>query len=273
MRKGTLTVKLKFKVLPDGLSGQSVAGEPVFPASIAQGNTFEVDISPICDTRKAEVKYSLVSNSLESVTDTAKIYIPASLDAYNIAFKRKLVQSIIYCATERERVWATIDYEATRLFTGIVDLSNLTIQSYSYQGDIELTIKDNGYLLDEKIAQSIELPVQAFPRFNSASSPKTKGVYYKDPDNANAFYFWNGSAWAHKESFSDTESKYFHPDATVRVWSSAVVGGELVESVVGTLLGMAGYSVSGGTIDPSASDTSTSVVRCFTYDIDRKSVV
>lgn len=267
MRKGTLTVKLKFKVLPDGLSGQSVAGEPVFPASIAQGNTFEVDISPICDTRKAEVKYSLVSNSLESVTDTAKIYIPASLDAYNIAFKRKLVQSIIYCATERERVWATIDYEATRLFTGIVDLSNLTIQSYSYQGDIELTLKDNGYLLDEKIAQSIELPVQAFPRFNSASSPKTKGVYYKDPDNANAFYFWNGSAWAHKESFSDTESKYFHPDATVRVWSSAVVGGELVESVVGALLGMAGYSVSGGTIDPSASDTSTSVVRCFTYDM------
>lgn len=267
MRKGTLTVKLKFKVLPDGLSGQSVAGEPVFPASIAQGNTFEVDISPICDTRKAEVKYSLVSNSLESVTDTAKIYIPASLDAYNIAFKRKLVQSIIYCATERERVWATIDYEATRLFTGIVDLSNLTIQSYSYQGDIELVLKDNGYLLDEKIAQSIELPVQAFPRFNSASSPKTKGVYYKDPDNANAFYFWNGSAWAHKESFSDTESKYFHPDATVRVWSSAVVGGELVESVVGTLLGMAGYSVSGGTIDPSASDTSTSVVRCFTYDM------
>ena len=267
MRKGTLTVKLKFKVLPDGLSGQSVAGEPVFPASIAQGNTFEVDISPICDTRKAEVKYSLVSNSLESVTDTAKIYIPASLDAYNIAFKRKLVQSIIYCATERERVWATIDYEATRLFTGIVDLSNLTIQSYSYQGDIELTLKDNGYLLDEKIARSIELPVQAFPRFNSASSPKTKGVYYKDPDNANAFYFWNGSAWAHKESFSDTESKYFHPDATVRVWSSAVVGGELVESVVGALLGMAGYSVSGGTIDPSASDTSTSVVRCFTYDM------
>ena len=267
MRKGTLTVKLKFKVLPDGLSGQSVAGEPVFPASIAQGNTFEVDISPICDTRKAEVKYSLVSNSLESVTDTAKIYIPASLDAYNIAFKRKLVQSIIYCATERERVWATIDYEATRLFTGIVDLSNLTIQSYSYQGDIELTLKDNGYLLDEKIAQSIELPVQAFPRFNSALSPKTKGVYYKDPDNANAFYFWNGSAWAHKESFSDTESKYFHPDATVRVWSSAVVGGELVESVVGALLGMAGYSVSGGTIDPSASDTSTSVVRCFTYDM------
>ena len=267
MRKGTLTVKLKFKVLPDGLSGQSVAGEPVFPASIAQGNTFEVDISPICDTRKAEVKYGLVSSSLESVTDTAKVYIPASMDAYNVAFKRKLVQSIIYCATERERVWATIDYGDTRLFTGIVDLSNLTIQSYSYQGDIELVLKDNGYLLDEKIAQSIELPVQAFPRFNSASSPKTKGVYYKDPDNANAFYFWNGSAWAHKESFSDTESKYFHPDATVRVWSSAVVGGELAESVVGVLLGMAGYSVSGGTIDPSASDTSTSVVRCFTYDM------
>lgn len=268
MRQGTLTVKLKFKVMPEGMQGQSVAGEPAFPASIIKGEAFEVDVSPICDTRKAEVKYGLVSDSLASVTDTAKIYIPASMDAYNVAFKRKLVQCLLYCASSRERVWATVDYGTQRLFTGIVDLSNLSIESYAYQGALELTLKDNGYLLDEKIAKSVEMPVQLFPTFNDRTSPKTPGVYYKDADRENVFHSWSTETrnWYSKESFNDAESKYFHPDARVRVWNKGVVGGELAESVVGTLLAMAGYSVEGGTVDAEASCLSSSTLRCFTYD-------
>lgn len=254
-RDGTLTVLLNFRDLPDGMPTESYAGEPVIKA----GET--VDISPICDSRQAKINMALVGEDLKSVTSTAEIIIPASVDSYNVRFKRSLMLAVMHAATTRSVVRAWISYKGKALFTGVLDLKNLDIESTGrYQGGISLTVKDDSYMLDEKIARSVEIPDNPVRDYVSGSTG-LEGVFYYD-DTARKWYTWDGAKYVEKTDLKSDESPFFPASASVRVWNKNAPE----VSAVGVLLKMAGYTVANGLLDAKNSDSCTDDIRLFAYD-------
>lgn len=254
-RDGTLTVLLNFRDLPDGMPTESYEGEPVIKA----GET--VDISPICDSRQAKINMALVGEDLKSVTSTAGIIIPASVDSYNVRFKRSLMLAVMHAATTRSVVRAWISYKGKALFTGVLDLKNLDIESTGrYQGGISLTVKDDSYMLDEKIARSVEIPDNPVRDYVSGSTG-LEGVFYYD-DTARKWYTWDGAKYVEKTDLKSDESPFFPASASVRVWNKNAPE----VSAVGVLLKMAGYTVANGLLDAKNSDSCTDDIRLFAYD-------
>lgn len=124
------------------------------------------DLSSICDSTTFTLELNLCNNSWQSAVSKASLTLnPTSLcnSAEKLAFRESVIAAALGVqGSGMELFYSCQKPDGTAVYSGVLDVTSLSIQSTSYPGSVTLGFVDMGRLLENKMLNAdIALPIIA----------------------------------------------------------------------------------------------------------------